>query len=118
MEREILFRSAHYFTSNGLFSHFSYWGINYPEKGINTYPSQNNKTEIRCHEQFTGLTDKVNCKYFDGCIGNYFNCKFVVVWDNGWYAEFIETKKKRNLADLCDDSVHIGNIHDNPELLK
>lgn len=68
--------------------------------------------------QFTGLTDKVKARYFDGCIGEYFNCKFVVVWDNGWYGEFIETKKKRNLADFCDDSVHIGTIHDNPELIK
>lgn len=69
--------------------------------------------------QFTGLTDKVKCRYFDGDIGTYFNnCKFVVVWDNGWYAEFVETKKRRNLADFHEETVRVGSIHDNTELLK
>lgn len=71
--------------------------------------------------QYTGLTDKNGKKIFEGDILDglcglhkvYFDAGFVCYdWEN------ISGKPKESFSGFADDYEIIGNIHDNPELLK
>ena len=74
--------------------------------------------------QYTGLTDKNDKKIFEGDIVSFagdldfIDGKFVVVFDE--FYRYMITAYKGNylLARNNDDVEVIGNIHDNPELLK
>ncbi|MBR2304036.1 MAG: hypothetical protein IJ871_02725 [Ruminococcus sp.] len=70
--------------------------------------------------QFTGLTDKNGVKIFEGDIvrlwGNGNNLKGVVEYSEAvWWVRLKECRTY--LLDLYDESVIIGNIYDNPELI-
>jgi uncharacterized phage protein (TIGR01671 family) len=64
---DILYRSVHV-DFKGKFVNFRYWGIDYPEKGVNCFPAMINNTVIKCHDQWTGLNDKHGVKIFEGDI--------------------------------------------------
>ena len=87
--------------------------------------------------QFTGLKDKNGKKIFEGDIvtAPYIDPIFHSVWNEGnltenavvkyadgmFYIEYVESKQKITLFGLLNgakEAAVIGNIHDNPELLK
>lgn len=79
--------------------------------------------------QYTGLTDKNGNKIFEGDIVTHFinwlgkRVNGVVKYDNkvaSWVCDFAPEKESAFLADWVDGNgcEIIGNIHDNPELLK
>ena len=70
-------------------------------------------------EQFTGLLDKHGRKIFEGDIIEYppQRKKFIVEFHNDCFGAR-DKKDKRTRIGSGDDFIIIGNIHDNPELLK
>lgn len=135
MNREILFR-AKYFDNwrYGSYVHFdkkpthNCCNCNYKdfivtneEDGEHYYPI----TELSSLGQYTGLKDKDGNKIFEGDIVIIDNSlKAVVIWFNGSFRFKDELSSKATYLDdigaiMRDYDVEvIGNIHDNPELLK
>lgn len=73
--------------------------------------------------QFTGLTDKNGNKIFEGDILESDSERFVVDWDDefsGFYLTDVNPRYQgvAMFANVADDGYIIGNVHDNPELLK
>ena len=69
--------------------------------------------------QYTGLTDKNGTKIFEWDIVKHSIGTFVVKYLDGMFCcSCIEAEYLTNLGSLSNDCVVIGNIHDNPELLK
>ena len=72
--------------------------------------------------QYTGLCDKNEKEIYEGDIIDDSDLRYEVCWYDeiaAFMAEDIESKKPFLLSDLdLRESVIIGNIYDNPELLK
>lgn len=88
------------------------------EKGNRVY-----KCQYETIGQFTGLTDKNGKKIFEGDIvkiSGALEGVYVCVWDeNNFEYEFNTKEMSFSLPCVHSDDIEIiGNIHDNPELLK
>lgn len=68
MEDEIKFRSVFLNESDNSFAHFKYWGIDTPEKGINTWVSFANNCHIKRHEPFINIYDSEGSEIYIGDI--------------------------------------------------
>ena len=69
--------------------------------------------------QFTGLTDKNDAKIFEGDILKFRSGIYSVEWDNE-HSKFLQRDGQfsREFHIWIAKSEIVGNIHDNPELLK
>ena len=122
--REILFRGK---TNCGIWVqgdliHRQIWSskfevIRLDDSGFDNYTEYEVATDTI--GQYTGLTDKNGKKIFEGdivrykkncpCKIEYINCQFAMMWENFY----------RDFEDVYDHDVEvIGNVFDNPELLK
>ena len=122
MKREILFRGKR--VDNGKWIYGDFLTSNGTECEISDW----NEVDYSRHDvdpetvgQFTGETDSNGSLIFDGhIISDDTGIKYIVFWDDKgqWFAsdEFGETEL---LSDIITDTTNIiGNIHDNPDLLK
>ena len=124
--REILFRGKRY---NG---EWIYDSETYIRDGDGIWLSDDDLNVVQVQEdtvgQYTGLTDKNGTKIFEGDIVKYpTTCEiFTVAW-HGSFAEFVISElQKPNKATRGSKNMYlvnrycevIGNIYDNPELLK
>lgn len=124
MGREIKFRGR-FFTGKWIYGDLIHLSTGYgirERTGITLSFSRVDEDTIG---QYTGLKDVNNKEIFEGditTIGN--NLKAVVVWFNGSFRFKDELSSKATYLDdigaiMRDYDVEvIGNIHDNPELLK
>lgn len=132
--REILFRGR---DTHGVWQYGDY--IRYDDEMCNITDTTIYRHAHLCYTetvgQYTGLTDKNGTKIFEGDIlehrWNFYDHEYIsrgiVVnkeWDCGCcYSVFgftADIVDNYRILDLCDHdkSVVIGNIHDNPELVK
>ena len=122
--REILFR--------GKFGNeWKYGFLSIEPKGLVTKePSKNDSSNVWHIEsdtigQYTGMTDKNGTKIFEGDICSFCDTdggltNYEVLWFGG---KWVVREARSNVVDdldlfFCERSVAIGNIYDNPELLK
>lgn len=69
-------------------------------------------------EQYTNLKDKNGKEIYEGDIIDFFGEKYPVIYRAGcFWAEYSKTQKD-HLFLYATDSEVIGNIHENPELVK
>lgn len=139
MNREILYRAKRTDTGEwieGYYSEIKLTSTPYILNGeIAIEPCKKGIVQFECYEvwpdtvcQYTGLTDKNGRKIFEGdivetvCDGEQ-NPNYVVIWDKGELDFKVtngEERYKGNYEYLgyCDEIIVIGNIFDNPELLR
>ena len=122
--REIKFRQANYKNETDKFSHFNYWGLDIPVNGCNSFPSSSNSAYIKTHDQFTGLHDKNGNPIYEGDIITFelFGDEEHSTMTNGTiiYEDNLAWFSIDEEFPLCaaDNIKIVGNIHENPELLK
>ena len=124
--REIKFKRAH-FDFNGNFIRFTEWG---KFNGLFASPASlsNEAKEMAIDLQFTGLTDKNGKDIYEGDIVTYVNryaqiqYTHLVKWDDDWacFALFEKDNKWAKESDWVKitEIEIIGNIYQNPDLLK
>lgn len=125
--REILFRGKRVYNGEWIYD-----SETYIRDGDGIWLSDDDLNVVRVQEdtvgQYTGLTDKNGTKIFEGDIVKYpTTCEiFTVAW-HGSFAEFVISElQKPNKATRGSKNMYlvnrycevIGNIYDNPELLK
>ena len=123
MNREILFRGKPIGTGGIWLEGIGAYKTNTAEHLV--IDAKGKSVEVVHLCQYTGLTDKNGKKIFEGdivTIGN--SLRAVVIWFNGSFRFQDELSSKATYFDdigviMRDYDVQvIGNIHDNPELLK
>ena len=116
MKREIKFRQF-----NKKLKRFHYWG--FIEKGMFVSPMDNPDNDWSESQQFTGLLDKDETGIYEGDILDGAMGKQKIVWSEdvgigyGFIWEPLE-KNTESITGFIDEYEVIGNIYDNPELLK
>lgn len=114
--REILFRAKR--KLGGAWNYGDL--IHYSDRAIAVSDEEGNFVSVRPETvgQYTGLTDKNGKKIFEGDIVEGWDVIFTVVFDE--YCRYVIVAGYGNylLAQNHEDMEVIGNIHDNPELLK
>ena len=120
--REILFRGKYYKTDKWVEGGFFEW-LKQPYIVANitdTYAKTNYEVIPETVGQFTGLTDKNGKKIFEGdilnCLTSDFDGSDKYVYN--YKITDITDFEKMGFLDFCNELEVIGNIHDNPELLK
>lgn len=120
--REILFRGKCVDDGKWVYGHYVYqYGANiiYLPDGVDEYGGFDyyhiNPETVG---QYTGLTDKNNKKIFEGDIVNFSNILYYIVFADGCFRICRNGQYSYTLHNLHSAFEVIGNIHDNPELLK
>lgn len=118
--REILFRGKDF---SGVINHnwcFGCLDITENDRAIIIYSDRfGNKCRVLVNPktvgQYTGLTDKNGTKIFEGDIVRWCGIKGIIVWEGHKF--YVKSNLIWDFSD--DDCIEvIGNIHDNPELLR
>ena len=122
MKREILFRGKK--ASDGEWVYGWFIGMSHvssDKSWIRIESGVELLVDISTVGQFTGLTDKSGIKIFEGDIcGGHSDGFGVIEWteyDGGWMYEFSD-KNSVGVWEIIGSLSIVGNIHDNPELLK
>lgn len=127
--REILFRGKTTDTGEWIEGYpFFTWGMAYISWGMSGERICATKVIPKTIGQFTGLTDKNGVKIFEGDVVKYYQPyskrweEHIVLWDTNWasFGMFEQGSaycKESDWVKIQHIEV-IGNIHDNPELLK
>ena len=126
--REILFRGKHHKTKEWIFGYYAEQSTANGAKPmiIKSYYPTNNIESIavapKTVGQYTGLTDKNGTKIFEGDICKVADLLYKVIFSYGqWYFDIISTEYicypyfYSHCGEHCEI---IGNIFDNPELVK
>ena len=120
--REILFRGKQFTEDEWIYGY-----VTNVDGGFSTMIDLENTEDVVHSEtigQYTGLTDKNSRKIFEGDIVelHFSGARGVVIFDKGCYMIEVHAfgRTVRNIIGEYDKDVLeiIGNIHDNPELLK
>ena len=130
--REVIFRGKR--TDNGEWIEGSLLGIDWCDKPSTYSIAPNTPVSVfysvipETVGQYTGLTDKNGVKIFEGdilhCVSKLDSAKMVVIFECGEYRMVLAEKFKDYIGNCgfyaitCFEKEVIGNIHDNPEILK
>ena len=120
MMREILFRGKRKDNGEWLQGDLRHW--NSGEVGIHCdILHRTIKVDPETVGQFTGLVDKNDTRIFEGDVVRYGNRTGYVIFENGCFCVQDSMSQHHPAIDMVMfqwDVTVIGNIHDNPELLK
>lgn len=122
MNREILFRGKWIdhgeFVEGLLMKMWGQYHIISPNDENTAYP-----INLETVGQYTGLTDKNGTRIFEGDIISFFNgednTNYKICWYKNQYIVSNNDDGNDTLDDfVCEKSIVIGNIYDNPELME